>query len=248
MRLRKTADLAAIALLGLSFLAAAGVARAEDSQQRREATIVVSGEGEAKAVPDMALITLSVVRQAKTAREALDDNNKAMGDVLAALKQSGIADRDLQTSGFGIMPQFNYPTDTGGRALPPELIGYQATNTLTVRVRDLTRLGAVIDQAVTLGVNQGGDVAFTNDKPQPLVTEARKAAVADALDKAKVLTEAAGVKLGRIVEISESMPRAPQPLYRAAAMAKEMSDSSVPMAAGENSYSVTVNVTFALEQ
>jgi len=117
-----------------------------------------------------------------------------------------------------------------------------------VRVRDLTRLGAVTAQAVALGVNQGGDVAFTKDKPQPLVTEARKAAVADALDKAKVLTEAAGVKLGRIVEISESMPRAPQPLYRAAAMAKEMSDSSVPMAAGENSYSVTVNVTFALEQ
>lgn len=248
MRMTKTATLAATTLIGFALLA--GSAARADETVPREATIIVSGDGEATAAPDMAIVTLSVVKQAATAREALDQNTTAMAAVLAALKADGIAERDLQTSGFGIMPQYNYPVDKEGRPLPQELIGYQATNTLTVRLRDLAKLGALLDRSVTLGINQGGDIRFINDKPEPLVTEARKAAMTDAIDKAKVLTEAAGIKLGRIVEISENSarPPQPQPMFRAA-MQKEMSDSAaVPIASGENSYHVTVAVTFALQQ
>ena len=141
---------------------------------------------------------------------------------------AGIAERDLQTSGFSIQPQYNYPQPVDGQQQQPQLIGYQTINSVTVRLRDLAKLGAVIDQSVTLGINQGGEIQFTNDKPDAAIEEARKAAVADAVKRAKTLSEAAGVKLGRILEINENVPRAmPQPVYRATMM-KEASTLPFP--------------------
>ncbi|ANM05260.1 hypothetical protein AMC78_CH03192 [Rhizobium phaseoli] len=232
------------ALLALP-LAAAAPAMAQEAKPR-EAVISVTGDGESSVTPDMAIVTLSVVKQAKTAREALDENNKAMKDVLDALKSGGIAERDLQTSGFSIQPQYNYPQPVDGQQQQPQLIGYQTINAVTVRLRDLAKLGQVIDQSVTLGINQGGDIQFTNDKPEAAIEEARKDAVAEAVKKAKTLSEAAGVKLGRIIEINENEPRPlPQPAYRATMM-KE-ADAAVPVQAGETTYNVSVTVTFAIE-
>ncbi|MEH7907843.1 SIMPL domain-containing protein [Rhizobium laguerreae] len=228
-------------------LAAAAPAFAQEAKPR-EPVISVTGDGESSVAPDMAVVNLAVVKQAKTAREALDENNKAMNDVLAALKSGGIAERDLQTSGFSIQPQYNYPQPVDGQQQQPQLIGYQTINSVTVRLRDLAKLGAVIDQSVSLGINQGGEIQFTNDKPDAAIEEARKAAVADAVKRAKTLSEAAGVKLGRILEINENVPRAmPQPVYRATMM-KEASDAAVPVQGGENNYNVSVTVTFAIEQ
>lgn len=225
-------------------LTALPAAAAEPSA--REPVISVAGEGRSTMAPDMAVLTFSVMKQAKEAREALDQNNKAMSDVLAALKKGGIAERDLQTSGFSVQPQYRYPQNNDGEQKPPELIGYQVSNSLTVRVRDLSKLGEIIDQSVTLGVNQGGDIQFTNDKPDAAIEAARKDAVADAIKKARTLAEAAGVKLGNVIEINESGPRPqPVPVYRAAMM-KEAADSSVPVQGGETSYNVSVNVTFAI--
>ncbi|MGV8939494.1 MAG: SIMPL domain-containing protein [Allorhizobium sp.] len=235
--------------LGLALagsLAFASLARAEE-QTPREATIMVSGEGEAAIAPDMAILTMSVVRQADTAATALSANSEAMAKVLSALKAQGIAERDLQTSDFSVMPQYRQDKVDNGGYEAPQIAGYTVQNTLTVRVRDLSTLGAVIDQSVKLGVNQGGGMRFTNDKPDATIAQARQAAMAEAIAKAKALTQAAGVRLGRVVEISENFARPmPQPVYRAA-MVKEMADS-VPVASGENSYSVTVNVTFAIDQ
>ncbi|KKZ86242.1 SIMPL domain-containing protein [Rhizobium phaseoli] len=232
------------ALLALP-LAAAAPAMAQEAKPR-EAVISVTGDGESSVAPDMAIVALSVVKQAKTAREALDENNKAMKDVLDALKNGGIAERDLQTSGFSIQPQYNYPQPVDGQQQQPQLIGYQTINAVTVRLRDLAKLGQVIDQSVTLGINQGGDIQFTNDKPEAAIEEARKDAVAEAVKKAKTLSEAAGVKLGRIIEINENEPRPlPQPAYRATMM-KE-ADAAVPVQAGETTYNVSVTVTFAIE-
>ncbi|PDV90172.1 hypothetical protein CO652_01875 [Rhizobium sp. H4] len=233
------------ALLALP-LAAAAPAMAQEAKPR-EAVISVTGDGESSMAPDMAVVTLSVVKQAKTAREALDENNKAMKDVLGALKSGGIAERDLQTSGFSIQPQYNYPQPVDGQQQQPQLIGYQTINSITVRLRDLAKLGQVIDQSVTLGINQGGEIQFTNDKPDAAVEEARKNAVAEAVKKAKTLSEAAGVKLGRIIEINENEPRPlPQPAYRATMM-KE-ADAAVPVQGGETTYHVSVTVTFAIER
>ncbi len=233
------------ALTAAAMMPLAGNALAQDATPR-EATISVSGEGQSAIAPDMAILSFSVVKQAETAAAALTENSKALAEVLKSLKASAIEDRDLQTSNFSVQPLYKHYEPKDGVYVAPEITGYQVSNGLTVRVRDLKKLGEILDTSVKLGINQGGDITFTNDKPEATVTEARKQAVADALAKAKTLTEAAGVKLGRVIQISENMQRpmpVPQTMMRAS-MAKEA--DSVPIALGENSYSVVVNVTFAL--
>lgn len=237
-----------VALCAFTALVALPLAVSAQESEKRDAVIRVSGEGDAAVAPDMAILSFSVVKQAETAAAALSENSKAMSEVQAALKKAGIADRDLQTGNFSVQPVYKQFEPKDGVYVPPEITGYQVTNGLTVRVRELAKLGEILDSSVKLGINQGGDIAFTNDKPEATVTEARKAAIADAIAKAKTLTEAAGVKLGRVIEISENAPRPvplPPTMMRAAAMEKS---DSVPIAAGENSYKVNVNVTFALEQ
>jgi len=234
------------ATLVLSSALAPAVLSAQE-RDRKEPAIVVSGEGDAAIAPDLAIVSLGVAETRKTAREALDVANAAMSAVIDALKKQGISPRDLQTSGLSIQAQYNYPQNEDGTPKPPVLTGYLVSNTLTVRIRDLAKVGAVIDQAVTLGVNQGGDIRFSNEDPAKTVTEARKEAVKDAITKAQTLADAAGVKLGRILEITESSnTEDPRPMMTAR-MAKQAEDA-VPVEAGENSYSVNVNVTFAIDQ
>jgi uncharacterized protein YggE len=232
----------------LPLLFAFGPAEAQE-QNRREPVLSVSGQGEAAVAPDMAIVSLSVLRQAKTAGAAVAANTTAMNEVMSALKADGIAERDIQTSNFSIYPQYRRSETKNGTIETQEIVGYEVTNALSVKVRDLSKLGGLIDQSVKLGVNSGGEITFTNDKPEAAITDARKAAVAEALDKAKTLTEAAGVKLGKILEISEgyARPMPPQPMMRMS-MAKDMAPAPVPVAAGENTYSVTVNVTFSLTE
>nr|WP_223613455.1 SIMPL domain-containing protein [Phyllobacterium calauticae] len=221
-------------------------AMAEEAPRPR---ITVTGEGEATAAPDMAIVSLVVLQEKPTAREALTANNETMAKVLDAMKKAGIAERDLQTSGFNIDPRYVYPDNKQGQPpQAPKIVGYAVSNSLSVRVRDLKKVGEILDQSVTLGVNQGGNLTFTNDKPEAIVEEARKKAVANAIAKAKTLTAAAGVEVGKVIEISEQtfQPRPYGGAPRAKMMAAEASDS-VPVAAGENSYNVTVNVTFELK-
>ncbi|NTJ42888.1 SIMPL domain-containing protein [Agrobacterium larrymoorei] len=242
-------NLGRVVLFGtISALALAPVVATAQQIQPREATISVSGEGDSSVAPDMAILSFNVLKQADTAATALTDNSKAMGEVQAVLKSAGIADRDMQTSNFSVQPVYKQFEPKDGVYVPPEITGYQVTNGLTVRVRDLAKLGEILDSSVKLGINQGGDITFTNDDPKSTVTEARKSAVADAIAKARTLSEAAGVKLGRVIEINENMQRpAPVPMAMMRASAMEKSDA-VPIAAGENTYKVMVNVTFALEQ
>ena len=212
-------------------------------------TIRVQGEGSVAVAPDMALVNLTVLREAKTARAALDANNQAMADVLAAMKAEGIADKDLQTGGFSVQPSYTQPPrKSDGSSEAPRIVGYSVSNTLSVRLRDLARIGAVLDRAVTLGVNSGGDITFANAEPGPIVERARAAAMKDAIGRAKTLAEAAGVGLGPILEISENYvsPR-PAPMARDKMML-EMAADAVPVATGESSYSVTVNVAWEVKQ
>lgn len=206
--------------------------------------IVVSGEGESALKPDIALLSLSVMREAKTARAALDANNDAMAAVIAAMKAAGIAERDLQTAGIQINPRYNYTNKADG-SQEAELVAYQVTNTLSVRVRDIDKTGDILDKAVTLGVNQGGGISFTNENPSAALTEARKKAVADAIAKARTLAEAAGASVGRVLEITDQTfsPR-PMPV---SAKAFDAGRAAVPIENGENTYNVQVNVTFELK-
>ncbi len=235
----------AATLLALPLVATSASAQ---EQKTREQLIRVTGTGEASVAPDMAIIDLTVSRNAETAEKALADNNTAMNQVLAALKTAGIADKDLQTSNFSIYPQYQQNEPKDGRVDPPKIIGYEVQNGVTVKIRDLKALGGIIDQSVKLGVNQGGQISFTNDNPSATRTEARKKAVADAMEKARTLAEAAGVKVGKVVDISEGgdgfMPPSPAPRM---AMMKAEADS-VAVAAGENTYSISVTMTLAIDQ
>ncbi|TDG13622.1 SIMPL domain-containing protein [Seongchinamella unica] len=230
--------LAATALLLLSLTAQA------DSPPPH---IRVSGQAEASLAPDMATLQLTVMREAATARDALDQNSAAMAEVVAAMRAAGIAEKDLQTRDFSIQPRYTYPKPRNEH--PPQLVGYTVRNSLQVKVRDLGKLGSLLDESVTLGVNEGGSVQFGNEDPSAALADARTRAVEDAIAKARTMAEAAGVKLGRVLVLSDQM-HVPMPQhYRLErAMAADAVAGAVPVMAGENSYRVVVQVSYAIEQ
>jgi uncharacterized protein YggE len=219
---------------------------AEDSTVSR---ILVTGQGSTDIAADMAVLTLTVTRDEETARAALDANSAAMSDVLSAMKSEGVKERDLQTSGFSIQPRYFYPSNKPTtNHQPPRIVGYTVRNSLTVRIRDISALGEILDTSVTLGVNEGGNIMFTNDDPSAAITQARVKAVKDAMAKAKTLAEAAGVKVGKLLEMSEQTHN-PRPMLMARAeRSMAMSADTVPVVAGENTYKVTVNMSFAIDQ
>lgn len=231
-------------LLALTPLAAA--ASGEGASPER---IVVSGQGSVDLAPDMAVVALTVTREAPTAREALDANSTAMAEVIKAMRGRGIAERDLQTANFSIQPKYSQlPRTASGERPAPKVVGYTVRNSLSVRVRDVSKVGAVIDESVSLGVNEGGGIVFTNDDPSGALSTARVEAVKDARDKALTLAGAAGVRVGRILEISEqSHTPGPVPMMRAE-MSMAAGARAVPVATGENTYRVTVHMVVAIEQ
>ena len=186
------------------WVAAPALAEKHDRPSERPGQISVSAQGRISAAPDMAVMQLSVVREGKTAREALTANNKAMADIVGEMKKEGVESRDLQTAGISIQPRYEYHNNSNGRQKPPKIVGYIVSNALTVRVRDLESIGTLLDRSVTLGVNQGGNIRFMVEDTETLLQEARLKAMKNAIAKAEALTGAAGVKLGRILSISES--------------------------------------------
>lgn len=234
--------------VAMSSLTAPALAQTASQSSSQPGLITVTGEGVAKKAPDMAVLTLTVLREGDTARAALDANNSAMGSVLSAMEADGIAEKDLQTSGFSIQPRYSSPSNDKKDQQAPEIVGYQVANTLSVRVHDLSKVGDILDQSVSLGVNQGGNILFTNEDPSQAMGEARKSAMADAITKAKALTEAAGVSLGPIRRITEqsSSPH-PVPMMRAS-FAKAADQSYVPIASGNSEFRATVTVTWEIAQ
>jgi hypothetical protein len=213
-------------------------------------TITIDGMGEVRAVPDMAVINSGVTTQGATAREALDANSAAMAELVATLKEAGIEARDIQTSGFSVNPNYVYSEerDANGYSLPPKINGYQVMNTVTVAVRDLPALGSILDKAVTVGANTINGVTFSVADPSEIYNEARRAALTDAREKAELYAAAADTSLDELLSISESQsfnqPQ-PMPMYAVRAEAK---DASVPVEAGELSFSINVTVQWELAE
>lgn len=208
--------------------------------------ISISGIGEVTAAPDTAFVNSGVTSQGATAREALDANTKAMGELIETLKAAGIEARDIQTSGFSVSPNYVYTDarDANGYQLPPKINGYQVFNNVSVRVRELAKLGSVLDKAVTVGANTINGVSFSVADPSKLYDEARKAAFADAKAKAQLYAEVAGEELGGIRSINETQGMgSPQP-YMMKAAADSISAGAVPIEGGELSYSINVQVTW----
>ncbi|MFV0476893.1 MAG: SIMPL domain-containing protein [Parahaliea sp.] len=219
------------------------------AQEKALAQIRVSGQGSVSLIPDTAQISLTVTRQADTAAEALAANSQAMDKVLSAMKEAGIADQDLQTSGFGIEPRYIYPEQRGNSINEPKLVDYFVRNTLNVRVRTIEHSGSLLDTAVKSGVNAGGHISFSHSNPAPAFEQARTLAIKNALAKAKTLAEAANVRLGKIISISEGgSHQLHQPLFASHIEAVSGASDVVPIAKGEQNYSVEVELSIAIEQ
>ena len=212
----------------------------------------ITGHGEITSTPDTAYVTSGVTSQGSTAKEALDANTKDMAALIATLKAAGIESSDIQTSGFGVNPNYVYSDnkDANGYQLPPKIVGYTVTNGVTVHVRDLTKLGAVLDQAVTVGANTISGINFAVEDPSELYNEARKAAFADAKSKADLYAQASGVELASLSLISEQQGynQPPQPyMFKATAAAADRS-APVPVEVGSLTFSIDVNVNWDLKQ
>ena len=220
-----------------------------NAEEASPAIISLVGIGSVSARPDMAAVSTGVVSEAKTARAALSANTAAMTSIVDWLKENGIEDRDIQTSGFAVQPRYTQPqTQSNGERSPPRIVGYSVSNQVTIRVRDISQLGGILDHVVTEGSNRVNGVSFTFSEHEKLLDMARANAMADAIRKAKIYTEAAGIGIGRITNISENGGYQPQPQYRMARAEMSMADAPVPMEAGEQTLSVQVNVTWELDQ
>lgn len=221
----------------LAVLACLALPGAVSAQEAMEPRITVTGEGEAAAVPDMAVVTLGVTAQGAEAGMAMDEASEVAEAILARLDGLGIAARDRQTSDLSLMPVWSDERGGEGR----RITGYEANNRLTVRVRNLSQLGDVLEAVLQDGANRLSGLTFGLQEPGPVMDEARRDAVADAMSKARVLAEAAGVTLGPVVSISEQGGGyAPQPMMEMARV------SSVPVASGESVANARVTMVFSL--
>jgi uncharacterized protein YggE len=204
-------------------------------------TLVVTGSGQVMAKPDSATLHAGVVSQADTAAAALSENVKKMQQVFAGLKTFGIPPEDMQTSNFTVSPQYNRGKTVTSEA--PQIAGYQVTNQVSLTVRDMNRVGELLDTLVRLGANQLHDVQFSLRDSEAFLDQARIAAVKDARRKAELFSTAAGVTLGRVLSIEEIADQRPQPVFMARASVAE----SVPVAPGQETLTVMVSIRFALE-
>jgi uncharacterized protein YggE len=207
-----------------------------------ERTLSLTASGAIKITPDKVDISTGVTSEAKTAREALDQNSEAMTKVVGALKEEGIDPKDIQTTNFSVSPVYDQrPYD---KPAPPVVVGYRVTNQVRISLHDTTKLGAILDKVVTLGSNQIDAIEFGVDEPEALKDEARKLALKNVTDNAKLYAEAAGVGLGAILSISEE-ESSYQPRFAAAPAAMEMA-KDVPIEAGTATVEVRVRVTWEI--
>ncbi len=232
------------AVVVLSVLACFAISPVFAEEAKPMRTIQVTGHGEVHQAPDFAIVTTGVVTSAADAKAALAANTKAMTALLAELKAASVADKDVQTSNFSVQPQYDYGQNNGQ---PPKITGYQVSNTVTVTLRKLDSVGEVLDKLVSSGSNQVGGISFSIADPQAAQDEARKAAMADALRRATVITSAAGVKLGVITSLSEGGDDAPQPVVMMRAKSMAADGAPVPVAQGEQIIGADINATWTIE-
>lgn len=205
------------------------------------ATLTVTGMATVETVPDLATLSLGVTTMGPTAGAAMKANSDAVAAVIARLKTTGVADRDIQTSNLSLNP--NWVPNASGTA--SEIQGYMATNMVTIRIRALDTTGAVLDAAIADGANSLNGLYFGLQDPRPAEDEARTLAVADALARAALLAGAAGTTLGPILSITDggAAPPLPGPMYR-----MEDNAAAVPVEAGSLGITASVTMVFQIDE
>jgi uncharacterized protein YggE len=222
-------------LIFAAALAVAGALPAAAQPDKLPHLITVTGEGEIAVVPDVALIGAGVTTTGKTAREASEANAKVMTSVMAALKAAGIAEQDVQTARLSLHPV----RDNKSNEL--RISGFQASNQVTVKLRDVAKTAEAIDRLVAAGANDIAGIQFVVSSPSKPLDEARAAAIADARRKAEVYAKAANVLLGAAVSITEEGSVAPSPVMMRAAKGAE-----TPVSPGEQIQRISVSVSYEL--
>ncbi|MBV8794875.1 MAG: SIMPL domain-containing protein [Hyphomicrobiales bacterium] len=236
--------------LGLAFIAslaalaaaspAAALDRAPDASNDR--WVEVTGEGSISAAPDFARVTLGVTSTGKNAGEAMTANAKAANALVSLIKSEGVAPADIQTSEVSISPMFSQPSPNQQTA--PTITGYSVSNNVAVTLRDISRLGGLLDRAVTAGANSVYGVGFGHNDPSGLLDKARPLAVADARRKAEIYANAGGARIGRLMVLTEEAGRQPPVAFSRAYAAS----APTPIEAGEDKLTVTVTARFELTQ
>ena len=239
----------ALAPLLLSLSLALGVSMTANAQTvpavvASDATLLnVSAQAEARRVPDVATLSAGVVTQAVDGNTAMRDNAVQMDKVMAAIKAAGIAEPDIQTSGINLSPQYRYADNEA-----PRITGYQANNTVSLKVRDITKLGKVLDSLAAQGANQINGPSFEIDQPEPVYDEARLAALKKAQARAETYAKALGLRVRRIVSINEGggdFPR-PMPMMMMRAQAADGMAKETSVSPGETTLSANLDVVFEL--
>jgi len=218
------------ALATLATLVVAGVA---------QANVSITGHGKVTYVPNMAYVHASVSNEAKTAAEAWQKTSEAVKRLFQVLKDYGVDEKDFKTAGLNISPKFIHPKDK-----EPILVGYTVTYDLQITMRQLARLGAMLDQLVAGGANRGMGVSFSHDQLDQLIEDARLAAVTDARQRAEKYVRAAGGSLGALLSISEFQPFQPR-MYRLE-HAPASGDAGLPMAGGTQDLNASITITYAI--
>lgn len=236
----KTLFLSAIALA----VAVPGAAAAQGAtivQPLAGTRLDISATGEVSRVPDLAIISAGVQTLQPTATAAIEENATRMERVRAALKRAGIADADIQTSSISLNPEYRYAENQ-----PPVLTGYRASNTVNVKFRDLKRSGAILDALVREGANQINGPSLTIDKPEEAYDEARIKAIAVGRRRAEIYARALGMRVVRILSVSEGGGSFPGPMPVAYARDAAMAVSKTEIIPGTQDIQVTVSISFEL--
>lgn len=239
---RRLAPLALALAFAFGSPAMTAAAQTPAVQASTDGTLLsVSARGEASRAPDIATATAGVVTQAADANAAMRQNATRMEQVMAAIRAAGVADRDVQTTGINIHPTYRHVENE-----EPRISGYSASNTVSLKVRDIGRLGEVLDALVASGANNVNGPSFGIDQPEAVYDEARRKALDQARARADMYAGALGLRVRRIVSISEGGGfQPPQPMYAMRA-AVAMDSASTPVATGENTLSVNLDVVFEL--
>jgi len=239
----RNALLSALMFGALCWTAPAAAQQASITQTIAGTRLDVTATGEVSRVPDVAIISAGVVSRAPTANAAMQDAANRMERVLAALKRAGIADRDIQTGSINLNPEYRYPENQS-----PQLVGYTATNQVTIRFRDIRSSGKILDALVAEGANQINGPNLTIDKPEAALDEARAKAIAEGRARAELYARSMGMRVVRIVSVNESggsypVPP-PMPMMERGMVAQAADTKIMP---GEQKLQVNLLMTFELQ-
>jgi uncharacterized protein YggE len=227
----------------LSWTVPAAAQQASITQTIAGTRLDVTATGEVTRVPDIAIISAGVVTRSSTASGAIQDAADRMQKVLSALKRAGVEDRDIQTGSINLNPEYRYPENQA-----PQLVAYTASNTLTIRFRDVRNSGKILDALVAQGANQINGPDLTVDKPEAALDEARANAIAIGRARAELYARSLGLHVARVVSVSESGGYAvPPPAPPPAPMMARMSAASSKIEPGEQKLQVTLAMTFELQ-